>query len=174
MREAGLRTSWKRRFVSTTDSRHTLPVVENVLDRQFDLAEPNRAWVSDITDIRTAQGYLSAEPQSRHSWPVLIGLGSIARFNDSSLVLRMRSLPGTAHRSAAGGVDSFLVTGPNRQPRGTLSPEFHTRPLPVTHVRIGTCWSYSRSQSQHSTDRGLGATRQGRVLPPTACRITRG
>jgi transposase InsO family protein len=45
MREAGLRTSWKRKFVSTTDSRHTLPVAANVLDRQFDVAEPNRAWV---------------------------------------------------------------------------------------------------------------------------------
>ncbi|RKT21247.1 transposase InsO family protein [Paraburkholderia sp. RAU2J] len=43
---------------STTDSRHTLPVAANVLDRQFDVAEPNRAWVSDITDIRTAQGWL--------------------------------------------------------------------------------------------------------------------
>ncbi len=49
MREAGLRTSWKRKFTSTTDSRHTLPVAPNVLDRQFDVAEPNRAWVSDIT-----------------------------------------------------------------------------------------------------------------------------
>jgi len=58
MREASLRTSWKRKFVSTTDSRHTLPVAANVLDRQFDVAEPNRAWVSDITYIRTAQGWL--------------------------------------------------------------------------------------------------------------------
>ena len=29
MREAGLRMNWKRKFVSTTDSRHTLPVAEN-------------------------------------------------------------------------------------------------------------------------------------------------
>ena len=58
MRETGLRARWKRKFVSTTDSRHTLPVAENVLDRQFDVAEPNRAWVSDITYIRTAQGWL--------------------------------------------------------------------------------------------------------------------
>jgi putative transposase len=49
MREAGLRATWKRKFVSTTDSKHTLPVAENVLDRQFDVAEPNRAWTSDIT-----------------------------------------------------------------------------------------------------------------------------
>jgi len=58
MREAGLRTKWKRKFVSTTDSRHTLPVAENLLQRQFDVGEPNRAWVSDITYIRTAQGWL--------------------------------------------------------------------------------------------------------------------
>lgn len=58
MREAGLRTTWKRKFVSTTDSKHTLPVAGNVLDRQFDVAGPNRAWVSDITYIRTAQGWL--------------------------------------------------------------------------------------------------------------------
>ncbi|WP_429291842.1 IS3 family transposase [Paraburkholderia sp. CI3] len=58
MREAGLRTSWKRKFISTTDSRHTLPLPENMLDRQFDVVEPNRAWVSDITYTRTAQGWL--------------------------------------------------------------------------------------------------------------------
>jgi hypothetical protein len=32
MCEADLRTTWKRSFVSTTDSKHTLPVAENVLD----------------------------------------------------------------------------------------------------------------------------------------------
>jgi len=58
MREAGLRATWKRKFVSTTDSKHALPVAENVLDRQFDVAEPNRAWVSDMTYVRTAQGWL--------------------------------------------------------------------------------------------------------------------
>jgi putative transposase len=58
MREAGLRTTWKRKFVSTTDSKHTLPVAGNVLDRRFDVAQPNRAWTSDITYIRTAQGWL--------------------------------------------------------------------------------------------------------------------
>ncbi|MGF6265235.1 transposase InsO family protein [Paraburkholderia youngii] len=49
MREASLRTSWKRKFVSTTDSRHTLPVAENVLASQFDVAERSRAWVSDTS-----------------------------------------------------------------------------------------------------------------------------
>ncbi|MDT8364643.1 MAG: hypothetical protein RQ714_08395 [Nitrosomonas sp.] len=33
----------------TTDSNHNLPVYDNVLDRQFEQGEANRAsWVSDI------------------------------------------------------------------------------------------------------------------------------
>jgi len=33
-------------------------VVDNTLDRQFDVAEPNTAWVSDITYIKTYEGFL--------------------------------------------------------------------------------------------------------------------
>lgn len=58
MREASLRPIWKRKFVHTTDSRHDLPVAENLLDRQFDVAAPNQAWTSDITYVRTRQGWL--------------------------------------------------------------------------------------------------------------------
>lgn len=58
MQEAALRPVWKRRFVHTTDSKHGLPVAENLLDRQFDVAAPNQAWTSDITYVRTRQGWL--------------------------------------------------------------------------------------------------------------------
>jgi putative transposase len=49
---------WKRKFVHTTDSRHNLPVFDNVLNRQFEPAAPNRAWVADITYVRTRSGWL--------------------------------------------------------------------------------------------------------------------
>jgi putative transposase len=58
MREAALRPVWKRKFVHTTDSKHDLPVAANLLDRQFDVAAPNQAWTSDITYVRTRQGWL--------------------------------------------------------------------------------------------------------------------
>ncbi|MFQ5474150.1 MAG: IS3 family transposase [Dehalococcoidia bacterium] len=48
----------RRRFVVTTDSNHALPVAPNLLDRQFICAGPNRVWASDITYIRTAEGWL--------------------------------------------------------------------------------------------------------------------
>jgi putative transposase len=58
MREHGIRAKAPRRFVRTTDSRHGLPVAENVLDRGFDPAGPNEAWCADITYIPTADGWL--------------------------------------------------------------------------------------------------------------------
>lgn len=58
MRAHGIRPVWKRRFVHTTNSRHDLPVAENVLDRRFEPPAVNTAWVSDITYIRTQSGWL--------------------------------------------------------------------------------------------------------------------
>jgi len=58
MRQAALRPVWRRKFAHTTDSRHALPVADNVLDRRFAVLAPDRAWVSDITYVRTGQGWL--------------------------------------------------------------------------------------------------------------------
>ena len=58
MKEAALRPVWKRKFVRTTDSGHNLPVAENLLKRKFEVTLPNRAWVSDITYVRTRIGWL--------------------------------------------------------------------------------------------------------------------
>jgi putative transposase len=58
MRLNGLRPVWRRKFVHTTDSKHTMAVSRNVLNRQFEQALPNQAWVSDITYIRTRSGWL--------------------------------------------------------------------------------------------------------------------
>jgi putative transposase len=58
MRQQGLRPVWKRAFVVTTDSAHTLPVAPNILDRQFQPAACNRAWAGDITYIPTRSGWL--------------------------------------------------------------------------------------------------------------------
>ena len=58
MSELGLESRRKRRFKATTDSRHTLPVAENVLDRKFEVDAPNVAWVTDITYVWTSEGWL--------------------------------------------------------------------------------------------------------------------
>lgn len=58
MREHGIRAKQTKRFKATTDSRHDLPVAENMLDRQFEPEAPNQAWAADITYVWTGQGWL--------------------------------------------------------------------------------------------------------------------
>jgi len=58
MRQAGIKAKTARKFCHTTDSNHSRPVADNVLDRQFDPAAPNEVWVADITYIPTREGWL--------------------------------------------------------------------------------------------------------------------
>jgi len=58
MQKSNLKPVWKRKFIHTTDSKHDLPVAENILARQFNPVAPNVAYVSDITYIRTGAGWL--------------------------------------------------------------------------------------------------------------------
>jgi putative transposase len=54
----GIRCKQIRKFKATTDSKHTLPVAENLLDQKFEATAPNEIWVSDITYISTEEGWL--------------------------------------------------------------------------------------------------------------------
>ena len=58
MKRLGLTVKSKRRYRVTTQSRHDLPVADNVLNRKFNPVSPNQAWVSDITYVWTVQGWL--------------------------------------------------------------------------------------------------------------------
>ncbi len=58
MKQSGIRAVHARKFVVTTDSRHSYPVVENKLNRDFSAEGAGKKWVSDITYIRTAAGWL--------------------------------------------------------------------------------------------------------------------
>jgi putative transposase len=57
-RKLGLRCKQKRKFRVTTDSRHKLPVAENMLKQQFKVYKPDTVWVSDITYVPTDEGWL--------------------------------------------------------------------------------------------------------------------
>lgn len=58
MRRLGLRALAKRKWKATTDSRHTLPVAANLLNRDFSASAPNQKWVTDITYVATKEGWL--------------------------------------------------------------------------------------------------------------------
>ena len=58
MRDNGIRARHKRRYKATTDSKHSMPVADNLLARNFAPEAPNQVWTGDITYIATDEGWL--------------------------------------------------------------------------------------------------------------------
>lgn len=58
MRKYGFRSVHAKKFKVTTDSKHKLPVAENILNREFTATRPAEKWVSDLTYVYTKEGWL--------------------------------------------------------------------------------------------------------------------
>jgi len=58
MRAADLRGRHPKKRRQTTDSRHNFPVAPNLLNQDFQAERPNQKWLTDITYIWTAEGWL--------------------------------------------------------------------------------------------------------------------
>ncbi|MCL1837486.1 MAG: IS3 family transposase [Treponema sp.] len=58
MRENSLNARRRRKYIPTTDSRHSLQVCENILNQEFHAEQGGQKWVSDITYLRTKDGWL--------------------------------------------------------------------------------------------------------------------
>lgn len=140
----------RRRFQVTTDSRHQEPVAENILDRQFDVAEPNTVWVSDITYLPTRDGWLYL--------CVIIDL-----FDRKVVGWSMRT-----DMTATLVIDAFVMAIMMRRPRGrlvfhsdrgvqycsTAFREASTAALPMlvrSMSRKGNCWDNACAESFFKT-----------------------
>lgn len=58
MQKAGVQVRSKKQYQVTTDSKHSYPVAPNLVNREFQVPAPNQVWVSDITYLWTAEGWL--------------------------------------------------------------------------------------------------------------------
>ena len=58
MKMLGLVVKRKKRFVLSTDSKHAEPIAENVLNRNFNPAEVDQVWTTDISYLWTRKGWV--------------------------------------------------------------------------------------------------------------------
>jgi putative transposase len=58
MKLHNIKSKVRKKYKTTTDSKHHYPVAENLLNQQFLVSEPATVWVSDITYVSTKQGWL--------------------------------------------------------------------------------------------------------------------
>lgn len=108
MREQGLLCQPKRRFVVTTDSKHSNPVFKNLL-RDKELSEPDQVWHADITYITLPKGfaYLAAilEGYSRKciGWKLSKRIDTELALGALEMALASRQIkPGLLHHSDRG------------------------------------------------------------------------
>ena len=57
-KKLGIRCKQRRKVKVTTDSKHNLPVADNILGRRFKVDAPNKVWTTDITYVPTDEGWL--------------------------------------------------------------------------------------------------------------------
>lgn len=58
MKAENIRAKRSKKFKATTNSKHNLPVADNLLNRDFTATKANQCWVGDITYVWTEEGWL--------------------------------------------------------------------------------------------------------------------
>ena len=58
MTEAGIQVRHRRKYKVTTNSNHQQPVFDNLVQREFEVAEIDQVYAADITYIWTQEGWL--------------------------------------------------------------------------------------------------------------------
>lgn len=58
MKHLNLKCKASKKYKATTNSKHALPVYPNLLNREFNVSGPNKAYVGDITYIWTEEGWM--------------------------------------------------------------------------------------------------------------------
>ncbi|MDU0355257.1 IS3 family transposase [Paraglaciecola aquimarina] len=58
MREAGVWVKYRKKYKVIRDSNHNKPLFENILNREFDVSQPDEAYAADITYVWTREGWL--------------------------------------------------------------------------------------------------------------------
>jgi len=148
MREEGLEGQRKRRFRSTTDSRHSFPVAPNALNRDFSASAPNKVWVTDITYIWTREGwmYLAAilDLYSRRvvGWSIDSHIDRTLALDALAMALKTRRPePGLVHHSDRGVQYASADYQRQLQDRG----------ITCSMSRKGDCWDNAVAESFFST-----------------------
>ena len=148
MRQAGIASRVERKFRRTTDSNHAQPVAENVLDRQFEVSQPNTTWVADVTSVPTQEGWLDLAVVVDLLSRLVVGW-SLDSTMTSRLVVDALSMAVTSRHPGPG-----LVAHSDRGSQ--YASEHHRRVLTEQGIvcsmsRRGNCWDNAPAESFFAT-----------------------
>lgn len=58
MSKNDIQAKTRRKWKATTNSKHNLPIADNLIKQNFIVDKPDKIWTSDITYVRTNEGWL--------------------------------------------------------------------------------------------------------------------
>jgi transposase InsO family protein len=148
MRELGLEGVHKRAYRTTTDSNHRLPVAPNVLMRDFEVNEPDTAWATDITYIRTTEGWLYLAAIMDLFSRRIVGYAMSERI-DRALVLDALS-KALQQRPGARDVVHHSDRG-SQYASGDYRDALNDAGLMCSMSRRGNCWDHAVAESFFGT-----------------------
>jgi putative transposase len=148
MRHGNIVAKQKRKRKITTNSRHNYPVAPNLLDRNFTAEGPNKKWVTDITYIRTAEGWLYLAVVMDLFSRMIVGWAMDATMSAALVkrafemaVSRRKPPKGLLHHSDRG-------TQYASELYRSLLADYHVR---VSMSRTGNCYDNAVAESFFST-----------------------
>jgi putative transposase len=174
-KKLGLKCKQKRRFKATTDSRHRLPVAENLLGQRFQASAPSQIWLTDITYIPTDEGWLYLAGHKDVYTRKIVGYAMGPRMTKNLInqslfraVATKRPAPGLIHHSDRGSqycsqeyrnlIDRYAMRASMESFWGTLKTElvfhrrFKTRQDAVREITEYIELFYNRQRRQEKLD----------------------
>ena len=147
MRTAGICAKKRRRYKITTHSKHSYPIAENVLRRDFRASKPNTKWAADVTYFSTSEGWLYLAIVIDLFSRRVVGW-SMGERNDVTLVLT--ALKNALASRQASGV--LVHTDRGSQYACRAYTDFLSRHrLHASMSRKGDCWDNAVVESFFST-----------------------
>ena len=148
MRLANVSVKRSRKFKATTDSKHDLPVAPNLLERRFEVAEPDRVWVSDITYVWTFEGWLYLAVVLDLFSRKIVGWSISSRIN-RKLVMDALCMAVRLRRPGLGLI--FHSDRGSQYCSDDVQKELKTHKMISSMSRKGDCWDNAVAESFFGT-----------------------
>lgn len=148
MKNNGIKGVQKSRFIVTTDSKHDYPVAPNIVNRQFSVEQMNTCWVSDITYISTAEGWLYLSVIIDLFSRMIVGW-SMAGHMRAELVIESLNMA-VSHRKPPVGLIFHSDRG-KQYASGEFRDELKRHEMIQSMSRKGNCWDNACAESFFST-----------------------
>lgn len=142
MRIHGLKAKKRNKSKASSTSPGIMPAADNILGRQFAAKQPNSKWVSDITQVATAEGWLYLAVVIDLFSRRVIGW-SMSKTNDCDLVL-------SALTMALKNRPSHRLIVHSDRGRQYTKPYYEfleTHNITASMSRKGNCWDNAVAES---------------------------